>query len=161
MASKVGKLIKTARTNADLTQARLAKKVGGGLTARDISEAERGKLDLSQTVLRKITKATGVTQASLVNAAKETGQSTSKPKKPKTPSNAMLSIRVTVTEKKLVSYYRLADSDTKKAAIQVLKGENTDLLSSLLGAATGSSGAGGDSVADMLGDALGNLLGGN
>ena len=69
MASKVGKLIKEARQAADLTQEKLAKKVGGGLTAADISKAERGELELPLATLRKIAKATGVTQASLVNAA--------------------------------------------------------------------------------------------
>jgi len=40
MASKVGKLIKEARQAADLTQEKLARKVGGGLTASDISKQE-------------------------------------------------------------------------------------------------------------------------
>ena len=72
MASKVGKLIKEARTGADLTQEKLAKKVGGGLTANDISLAERGEKDLTQAQLKKIATITGVTQASLINAAKGT-----------------------------------------------------------------------------------------
>ena len=53
MASKVGKLIKEARQAADLTQEKLAKKVGGGLTASDISKAERGELELPLATLRK------------------------------------------------------------------------------------------------------------
>ena len=40
MSSKVGTLIKEARTAAGLTQEKLAKKVGGGLSAADISKAE-------------------------------------------------------------------------------------------------------------------------
>ncbi len=170
MANKVGKLIKEARTGADLTQAKLAKKVGGGITASDIGRAERGELELSQAVLKKIAKATGVTQASLLNAAKASGKSTTAAattaaKKPKTPSNAGISLRVTSTEKKLIEYYRLADSDTKKAATKVLKGESPDLISTLIGTLTGSSASAassssGGSVADTIGDVLGSLLDG-
>lgn len=166
MASKVGKLIKEARTQADLTQAELAKKVGGGLSASDVSQAERGEKDLTQAQLKKIAKICGVTQASLLNAAKgtttkktTTKKTTTKTteKKPKTPSNANTTMKVTTTEKKLIEYYRLANSDTKKAATKVLKGECSDMIMTLLGGGEKAA----DSVADMLGDVLGNLFGGN
>jgi len=177
MASKVGKLIKEARQAADLTQEKLARKVGGGLTASDISKAERGDLDLPATTLRKIAKITGVTQASLVNAAKgtttkkttakkttakkTTAKTTEKKaaeKKAKTPSSANKTMKVTTTEQKLINAYRLADSSTKKAAMNLLQGENNDLVNMLLGGGTSSSSS--DSIADMLSDALGGLLGG-
>lgn len=162
MASKVGKLIKEARTAADLTQEKLARRVGGGLTANDISLAERGEKDLTQAQLKKIAKICGVTQASLLNAAKgtTTKKSTSKTTtkttttKAKTPSNANTSMKVTATEKKLIEYYRLADSDTKKAAAKVLKGECGEFITSLLGGGTGAA----DGVADMIGDVLENLF---
>ena len=165
MASKVGKLIKEARTAADLTQEQLARKVGG-LTAGDISKAERGEKELTQAQLKKIAKATGVTQKSLLDAAKgtsstkkttarkTTAKKTATEKKPKTPSNAGITMRVTSTEKKLIEYYRLADSDTKKAATKVLKGESNDFVTTLLG------GKDADDVADMLGAAIGTLFGG-
>lgn len=70
MANKVGPLIKEARTAAGLTQEQLAKKVDG-VTAADLSKAERGEKELTQAALKQIAKVTGVTQASLVNAAKE------------------------------------------------------------------------------------------
>jgi len=70
MASKkLGNLIKQARTDAGLTQEQLARKIAG-LSATDISEAERGLKDLTQEQLKKIAKATGVTQSSLLDAAK-------------------------------------------------------------------------------------------
>ena len=47
MASKVGTLIKKARTEAGLTQEELARKISG-LSASDISKAERGDKDLTQ-----------------------------------------------------------------------------------------------------------------
>lgn len=45
MAKRVGELIKKARTDAGLTQERLAKKVDG-VMASDIGKAERGEKDL-------------------------------------------------------------------------------------------------------------------
>lgn len=176
MASKVGKLIKEARVAADLTQEKLARKVGGGLTANDISKAERGEKDLTQTQLKAIAKATGVTQASLLNAAKEGGakttakktttkktttakkttttKKTTTEKKPKTPANANTSMKVTTTEKKLIEYYRLADSDTKKAATRVLKGECGEFITSLVGGGSSSGG-----LEDVIGDVLENIFG--
>ena len=128
MASKkVGTLIKEARTEAGLTQEQLARKIAG-LSASDISAAERGQKDLTQDQLKKIAKATGVTQASLLNAAKG---STAK----KTSSASKSSMQVTATEKKLVQLYREADSDTKKKVMNLLKGKDSlagDLLEDLL-----------------------------
>ena len=77
MASKVGKLIKEARVNADMTQEQLARKVAG-VSASDLSKAERGEKDLTQEQLKKIAKATGVTQKSLLDAAKGTTKTTTK-----------------------------------------------------------------------------------
>ena len=127
MASKkVGTLIKEARTGAGLPQEQLARKISG-LSAADISAAERHQKDLTQEQLKKIAKATGVTQASLINAAKGTSG--------KKTSSSKTSMQVTATEKKLVQLYRDADSDTKKKALALLKGENTlkeDLFEGLL-----------------------------
>ena len=66
---KVGTLIKEARTQAGMTQEALAKKVKG-VSAGDIRLAERGEKELSQAALKEIAKATGVTQKSLLDAAK-------------------------------------------------------------------------------------------
>ena len=124
---KVGTLIKEARTAAGLTQEQLARKISG-LSASDISAAERHQKDLTQDQLKKIAKATGVTQASLLNAAKG---STAK----KTSSASKSSMQVTATEKKLVQLYRDADSDTKKKVMNLLKGKDSpveDLLGGLL-----------------------------
>ena len=142
MANKVGPMIKEARTAAGLTQEQLAKKVEG-VTAADISKAERGEKELSQAALKLIAKATGVTQTSLVEAAKKSTYgaaktSASKTSASKTSTAAKSSMQLTAAEKKLVELYRAADADTKKAALKVLKGEETDtseLLSSLLGSA--------------------------
>ena len=68
----VGPLIKEARTKAKLTQEQLASKIDG-LTASDVGKAERGEKMLTQDILKQIAKATGVTQKSLLDAAKESG----------------------------------------------------------------------------------------
>ena len=117
MASKkLGNLIKEARTDAGLTQEQLARKISG-LSASEISAAERGVGDLTQDQLKKIAKATGVTQASLLNAAK--GSSSSK------STAAKSSMQVTATERKLVEAYRKASAEEKKAAMKALKGTSS------------------------------------
>lgn len=167
MGKKVGKLIKAARTGADMTQEQLARRISG-LSANDISLAERGEKDLTQAQLKKIATITGVTQASLVNAEKDesgsakktttkktTTKSTStKSTTAKTPSNANSIMKVTSTERKLVEAYRLADSDTKKRVMNILKGQEEGMLESILGSGDISS-----TVENVLGDVLGGLLG--
>ena len=137
---KVGDLIKEARTGAGLTQAALAKQVDG-VSASDISKAERGEKELTQAALKQIAKATGVTQASLLNAPKGASGSggksgSGKSGSGKTGSRAGEEYKLSAAEKKLVDLYRAADSDTKKAAVSLLKGEkNESLLSSLFSGA--------------------------
>ena len=151
MAKKVGTLIKEARTEAGFTQEELARKLAG-VSASDISKAERGQLELSQANLKKIAKACGVTQASLLNAAKGTSsKKTTTAKKTekktekktttkKTSTAKKTSMQVTATERKLVEAYREATSDNKKRAMKILKDQD-------------------DSLAGSLGDVLGGLLG--
>ena len=151
MAKKVGTLIKEARTEAGFTQEELARKLAG-VSASDISKAERGQLELSQANLKKIAKACGVTQASLLNAAKGTSTkktTTSKKTEKKTEKKTTTkktstakktSMQVTATERKLVEAYREATSDNKKRAMKILKDQD-------------------DSLAGSLGDVLGGLLG--
>lgn len=151
MAKKtVGELIKEARTGAGMTQEQLAKKIKG-VSANDISMAERGQAELTQAVLKEIAKATGVTQSSLIEAAKSSKPaakktsstakktSTAKTSTAKKSTASTSSMKVTAAEKKLVELYRAADSATKKDVIKKLKGESTDLD-------------------DIFGDVLGNAL---
>ena len=135
MASKkLGNLIKEARTEAGLTQEQLARRIAG-LSATDISEAERGLKDLTQEQLKRIAKETGVTQASLLEAARGSKKTTSS-------TAAKSSMQVTATERRLVELYRQADSKNKKAAMKLLKGEEEfaeEVLGNIL-----------EGVADML-----------
>lgn len=127
MASKkVGTLIKEARTEAGLTQEQLARRISG-LSANDISLAERHQKNLTQDQLKQIAKITGVTQASLLSAAK--GSSTKK------TSGSKSSMQVTAAERRLVELYREADTETRKDALKVLRGQDSlteDILESLL-----------------------------
>ena len=142
---KVGVLIKEARTAAGLTQEQLARKVTD-CSATDISKAERGDKDLTQAQLKQIAKATGVTQKSLLEAPKGGTSSTTSSSSSSSSSSSTAkksSMQVTATEKKLVELYREADSDTKKAAVSILKGETPELggiLGSLLGGGSGDGG---------------------
>ena len=134
-AKKVGVLIREARTDAGLTQAELAKKIPG-LTASDISKAERGETELTQTQLKSIAKITGVTQSSLLNAPK--GGVSSSSSSSGSSSSSSASMKVSAAEKKLVQLYRKADASTKKAAVSLLEtSANADsgVLDSLLGGA--------------------------
>ena len=140
---KVGDLIKEARTNAGLTQAQLAAKVDG-VSASDISKAERGEKELTQAALKQIAKATGVTQSSLLNAPKgasgKSGKTSSGGKtggKTGSSGKASEEYKLTAAEKKLIDLYREADADTKKAAVSLLKGEKAEggILASLFSGA--------------------------
>ena len=134
MASKkVGTLIKEARTEAGLTQEQLARRISG-LSANDISLAERHQKNLTQEQLKQIAKITGVTQASLLNAAKGTTA--------KKPAGAKSSMQVTATERRLVELYRKATTEERNDAMKALRGESSltdDIMETLL-----------DSVTDML-----------
>ena len=93
----------------------------------------------------KASAATKTTAKKTTSTAKKTTAkkttSTAKKTTAKKPSTAKKTtstgsrIQVTATEKKLVELYRNADSNTKKAAIALLKGEKTqtgNILSSIL-----------------------------
>ena len=170
MANKVGTLIKEARTKAGLTQEQLAKQVDG-LSASDISKAERGEKELTQAALKQIAKATGVTQASLLNAAKESSGTTAAAKKTETAKKTEAKkktsatkkeeeIKLTAAEKKLLELYRAADKDTREAAVKLLKGEKLEaagLLSTLLGGNGGSLLGGNGGLLDGAMDFLSGL----
>jgi len=147
MANTVGPLIKEARSRAKLSQEALASQIDG-LSAADLSKAERGEKELSQSVLRQIAKITGVTQSSLINAAKESSYGAEKKTESKAPATKKAAAKegtasknaaeLSAAEKKLIELYRAADSETKKKAVAVLKGEQTDtgdILTTLIGTA--------------------------
>lgn len=159
---KVGTIIKEERTKAGLTQEQLAKKVAG-LSAADISKAERGEKTLTQEQLKAVAKALGITQKTLLDASKGASSDT----------DSGGSVKLSAAEKKLITLYRKADADTKKAAVQLLeKGaeETGNILTSLLGGLGGgsaSSGTGNSGTCSSgtgnsgAGSLIGSLLGGS
>ena len=127
MGKKTGELICQARTKAKLSQAQLAKIVS--LTTGEIKKAEAGDLDLPQSFLRAIAKATGVTQVSLINAEKPP-----KPKAMKKPVGTPMLL--TAQEKKVVRLFRNATDDQRSDAMRILNGEKTEveqLVDAMLG----------------------------
>lgn len=172
MAKKVGKLIREARTEAGLTQEQLARRVKG-VSADDISLAERGEKDLTQAELKEIARATGVTQKSLIDAAKaeggtsgrsgsssakggKNGSSSAKNGKSGSSSGKISSsgksgsagktssgFKVSSDEKKMIRAYREADPKIQAAVKMILIGS-----------------AGSEGSADAAGDMLGTLLNG-
>ncbi len=73
----------------------------------------------SKTTAKKATATKKTTTAKKPAAAKKTTA--------KKTTTSGSSVKVTATEKKLLELYRAADTDTKKAAIALLKGEKTQL----------------------------------
>ena len=142
MAKKVGTLIKEARTAAGLSQEQLARKIKG-LSAGELAKAESGESELTQALLKEIAKATGVTQTSLLNAAKASpakkttaASKTAAAKKTTTTAKKASTAKktaskgtetLTAAEKKLLDAYRAASSDAKKNALKILKGEDLDM----------------------------------
>ena len=150
---KVGDLIKEARTKAGLSQEKLASMVEG-LSASEVSKAERGEKDLTQAELKGIAKATGVTQKSLLEAAGYVSSTAKKPaasttKKPAastakktTAAKAADEVKLTAAEKRMLTLYRAASATLRKDAEAVLKGEKqvqeeggNPLMDGLLGGA--------------------------
>lgn len=125
MGTNTGARIRQARTGAKLTQAALGEAIG--LSAAEISKAERGELQLSQAGLKAIAKATGVTQASLLSGDREATPA------PKSEGSTM---KLSAAEKKLVKLFRSATDEQKSDALRILNGEKTEveqLVDSLLG----------------------------
>ena len=144
---KVGELIKEARTKAGLSQEKLAGMIDG-LSAAELSKAERGEKELTQAELKAIAKATGVTQKSMLEApsgvkkttATKTTASTAAAKKTTAAGSGE---KLTAAEKRVLELYRAASAALRKDAEAVLKGTKkvqdedagSDLLGSVLGGA--------------------------
>lgn len=134
MGKRLGALIRSARTDAGLTQAQLAQRVMGA-SQTDIGRFERGEAEPSTQVVKDIAKACGVTQKSLLDAMPKTSSSST------SSSSTGTSVRVTATEKRFLDAYRAASSDQRKLAMRVLKGEssNTDVMLSSIGSMIGDA----------------------
>jgi hypothetical protein len=74
----------------------------------------------AKTTAKKTTAKKATSTAKKPAAAKKTSTT-------KKAASSGTSVKVTTTEKKLLELYRAADTDTKKAAMALLKGEKTQL----------------------------------
>ena len=103
--------------------------------------------ELSQTQLRAVAKVIGVTQKSLLeapkggtssttaastSAKKTTASSSAKKTETKKTTSAAVSRpssaeKLTTTEKKVLELYRAAETENKKLAVRILKGEKLEL----------------------------------
>ena len=134
MSKKLGNMIRDARTKKGMTQAALAEQAG--ISPSDVGKIERGEKEPAQDVLKRMAKALGVTQKSLLDAASGTtsGKKTSSAGKTSSAAKETGVGTLTAAEKKLILLYRKADSSTKKAAVSLLSGEGNvaEILSSVL-----------------------------
>ncbi|MBQ2510027.1 MAG: helix-turn-helix transcriptional regulator [Erysipelotrichaceae bacterium] len=139
---------KTERGEKDLTQEQLKQIAKAtGVTQKSLLEAPKNlKTTTSKTSSAKTsgTKTsstkTSSTKTSSTKTSTGTSSKTSSTSSGSKTSSSGTSVKVTATEKKLLELYRAADSDTKKAAMSILKGEQpegSDILSSLLQSAVG------------------------
>ena len=182
MAKKVGTLIKEARAAAGLTQEQLARKIKG-LSAAELAKAESGEVELTQAFLKEIAKATGVTQSSLLSAAKTStaAKKTTAPAKKTTAAKTTATAKKTTTtakktstakkadaeltaaEKKMLEAYRAASADAKKTALKILKGEDMELAEIMkllkLDSKLDSLGSGDGILGGLKEGLLGGLLG--
>ena len=121
MAEQIGAQIKEARLAAGMTQKEVAEEVG--LSAKAISEAERGLRELTDEQLEAIAKATKA--ESLMGEAKETS----------TDDSAEL----VIDEKEILDLIKAAPPAAKGAVLSVLKGDDdpvsavTGVLGGILG----------------------------
>ena len=112
-AKNVGTLIYEGRTAKKLSQTALANAVGG-LSGSDIGKAERGEKELSQTQLKAVAKAIGVTQKSLLEAPKG-GTAVTSAKKTAATSSAS-SAKSTTAKKTTAAKTSTAKTSTAKTS---------------------------------------------
>lgn len=122
MAEQIGARIKEARLAAGMTQKELADAVDG-LSAKALSEAERGQRELTDDQLEAIADATGA--ESLLGEAKD--------------APAEDSAAIVVDEKEILELINAAPPAVKGAVLSVLKGDDdpvsavTGMLGGMLG----------------------------
>ena len=116
--------IKEARNAAGMSQKELAAAVPG-VSATDISKAERGLIELSPEQLQAIAAATGArpnaAEAVQAPAEKETPADLQKNDIKEPPSNAQITVVLNAAEKELLDLYKASDPITQTIIFYVLK----------------------------------------
>ena len=151
---------KAERAEKDLTQEQLKQIAKAcGVTQKSLLEAagSSAKKTTSSSSKKTTSSSSSKKTASSSSSKKTTTSSSSKkttsPSSTKKSTSSTSSVKVTATEKKFLELYRAADSDTKKAATALLKGESPsqkDILTNLLESASDED--------SLLGGLLGNIM---
>ena len=145
MAKQVGASIKEARTAAGMTQKQLAE-AAGNISARDISEVERGLKEPTDEQLAAIAEAVGVDPKSWLGDAQD-----------EAPAAQEEVVAPAAENEDILELFNAADPAVKEAALSVLKGETqekTDILGTILPLITGILGgkeADGNPIAAIIG----------
>ena len=113
--TKVGTLIREARTAKKLSQEQLASEING-LSGSDIGKAERGEKDLSQTHLRAIAKVLGITQKSLLEAPKGGSSATAASKKTASAAKTTTASKTSAAKKTTAAKAASASKNTSTTA---------------------------------------------
>ncbi len=177
-ASELGRIEKGEKTPEEqvlrqmakalgVTQTSLISAAGSALkkTASSSGASASKKTASAKTTAEKKTASAKTTAEKKTASAKTTAKKTTSAKTTaakKTASSktaASQELKLTASEKKLVQYYRKADSDTKKTALNLLSGESSaiELIAAYLAAKTREDGSSRPSEAGGL---LGALLSG-
>ena len=144
MTEQVGASIKEARLAANMTQKQLAE-AAGNISARDISNVERGLKEPTDEQLAAIAKAIGVDPKSLLGDAEGEAPAAQEEAAPAAKDEDILEL------------FNAADPAVKKAALSVLKGETPEkksILETILPAITGILGG-----MDMDGNPIAAIVG--
>lgn len=116
--------IKEARNAAGMSQKELAAAVPG-VSATDISKAERGLIELSPEQLQAIAAATGArpnaAEAVQAPAEKEAPAELQQNDPKETPQNAQITVVLNAAEKELLDLYKASDPITQTIIFYVLK----------------------------------------
>ena len=162
MSEQVGAKIKEARNAAGMSQKALAAAVPG-VSASDISKAERGEKELTSEQLQAIAAATGAkpnaAEAVQASVKKETPADSQKNDLKETPPNAQITVVLNAAEKELLDLYKASDPITQRLIFYVLKRQKPqmqEVMALLGGLLTNLSKSGENPLAGLMSKMGGN-----
>ena len=134
--------------------------VAGKSTSAASAKASSSKTSSAKTSSAKTSSAktsSAKTSSAKTSSAKTSSAKTSSSSGKKTSSSSSDTVKLTATEKKLLTAYRKADSSTKKAVLNILEGNGsiTDILTGLFSGKAQNAAAG--SLGSLLESALGKI----
>ncbi len=162
-AADIGKIERGEKVPSQAVIKNMAKALGvtqtSLLNAYDVAgkstSASSAKASSSKTSSAKTSSAK--TSSAKTSSAKTSSAKTSSSSGKKTSASSSDTVKLTATEKKLLTAYRKADSSTKKAVLNILEGNGsiTDILTGLFSGKAQNAAAG--SLGSLLESALGKI----